>query len=62
MEKQLTEQAASRIARQLGRRGGYKAAANMTARERRERAPKASKAAAIKRSAEADARREAVHA
>lgn len=47
MEKQLTgrEQAAiSRIARQLGRRGGRAAAANMTPRQRQLRAKKAARA------------------
>ncbi len=41
------------VMRRMGSRGGRKAAANMTATERKARATKASRAAAAKRSKEA---------
>ena len=41
------------LMRKLGSRGGHKAAANMTAKQRRQRALKASRAAAAKRNKEA---------
>lgn len=62
MEKQLTEREqviVARYMRQLGSRGGRTSAAHLTPAQRRERALKASKAAAAKRKA---IKREAVYA